>query len=152
MEIAVPRAGLRRIREWLDGQRVAAHVLPVGGLKIRDPERAICLNFVELTRPADLSGLMEDAVEAATRDGHTLTTEDGVSLALVPVEHLVAIKLGTGEDEDRRDAIRLIRDVDVDVATIRRLAAKHLGVGGAIRFEVILREIGHPAKQDLGES
>ena len=66
---------------------------------------------------------------------------------LVPPEHLVAMKLGTGRPEkDDRDAKRLLRGVpDLDVTALRSLVARFLGPLGTNRLEEVLSEIGHPA-------
>ncbi len=153
LDIAVSRASLRKIRDWLIERGIRPLELPIGGVKVRDPDRNVNVDFIERSQNGDLSALFEEAVEAAIQARLTLAIDDRLVLPLVPAEHLVAMKIGTGEAKDERDAIQLIREVRLDVVEIRRLAARHLGVAGANRFEAILRDIGHPAaKRDYTTS
>lgn len=145
-DFAVTRAGLLALRDWLRQQGLALRELPIGGVNVHDPAAAINVDFIERTRDGDLSPLFADAIEAAAGAG-LVADIGGVSLPLVPAEHLAAMKLGTGRPEkDDRDVKRLLRGVPgLDVTRLRDLVARFLGPLGTNRLEEILSEIGHPA-------
>jgi hypothetical protein len=143
LDIAVSRAALRKIRDWLQAHGYKTHELRIGGVNVAD--RTVNVDFIERSQDGDLSALFADAVKQAVRRGLVVDTESGEKLPIAPPEYIVAMKLATGELKDERDARRILESVPLEMARVRALVAKHLGVGAKNRLEVILRELGHSA-------
>jgi hypothetical protein len=142
LDVAVRREDLPRIRAWIEKQGLSARELGIGGVNVRAPETAVNVDFVDRTSPefGDLGLLFGEAIEAA----RVRVDVGGASLRLVPAEHLLAMKIATGEPDDARDAERLLLHAGVDVAAARKIVAAHLGALGMGVLEALLRQVGHP--------
>lgn len=131
--------------------------LEIGGVNVEVGERGVNVDFIHRLSEiwGDLSGLYLEAIAAAEEEGVFLVDEDGTPLVPIPVvppEHLVAMKIATGEDKDRRDAYRLIAfgTDEVDVEAVRELLRRHGGASDLARFEQVLRDAGHPGAHIRG--
>jgi len=152
LDLAVSREDLIRLRGWLAGQQdLSVRELSIGGVNVGKPAEGISVDFVDRTSPewGDLGLLFEEAVQWARSSGRKVELA-GKRLHVVGPEHLVAMKLGTGERKDDDDARRLLEaaargELPLAVAELRALAAEHLGPAGRGRLEALLREAGHPA-------
>lgn len=146
LDIAIRRADLPRLLEWLAARRLPIRTLPIGGVNVADPATGANVDFIDRTSPewGDLSPLFEEAVASARASGETATV-GGVALPLVPAEVLTAMKVATGTRKDREDAARVLRGVPLSVDRVRRLVAAHAGPAGIGALEDLLREVGHPA-------
>ncbi|MBM4318536.1 MAG: hypothetical protein FJ125_00900 [Deltaproteobacteria bacterium] len=144
MDIAVARENMPFIRDWLARHGLRTRELPIGGINVFYPDLHINIDFIERSSPlyGDLSALFSKAIKAAYKLGE-IVNAGGADLLVVPPEHLVAMKLATGDDDDEEDAGRVLENVDVDVEQIRLLLREHVGIGSLGRFENILRRIGH---------
>ncbi len=91
----------------------------------------------------DFSPLFEDAIQYAIKQGETIEVGDDLLFVVSP-EHLVAMKIGTGEKKDEDDAESLLADAEIHINNTRSIILKFLGPGSLNRFEVMLRKIGHP--------
>lgn len=143
MDIAVTQEGLNRIRNWLNDQNIQYLGLEIGGISV-DHAGQINVDFItRCCEFGDFSPLFEDAIHHATEHGETIEAGNG-RLAVVSPEHLVAMKIGTGEKKDEDDAAALLRDADIHISNTRSIILRFLGPGSLSRFEVMLRNIGHP--------
>lgn len=143
MDIAVTREGLHKIRKWLHDRQIKFIDLEIGGINVDRPGR---INVDFITRRCgfgDFSPLYEDAIRYAVAHGETIEV-GGDQLVVVSPEHLIAMKIGTGEKKDEDDAETLLEDADICIDTTRNIVSKFLGPGSQSRLEVMLRKIGHP--------
>ncbi|MDM8548882.1 hypothetical protein QUF72_02340 [Desulfobacterales bacterium HSG2] len=148
MDIAVTREGLHRIRKWLNERQIKYLELEIGGINVDRPNQ---INVDFITRYCafgDFSPLFEDAINFATEHGETIEVGEDELFVMSP-EHLVAMKIGTGEKKDEDDAEALLGDADIHIDNTRSLILKFLGPGSLSRFEVMLRKIGHPSAKSV---
>jgi len=146
VDLAVIRDDMPKVRAWLAASAGRTTELSIGGVNSRHPETGVNVDFIDRTQRGDFSALFAAAVRAARRKGAKAVPVPGRGrVPVVPAEHLVAMKILTGEYRDRRDVERLIlRIPDLDLVKTRRLVKQHLGPVGRNLLEVILREVGHP--------
>jgi len=98
-----------------------------------------------------LSQLFNDAIAQAFNDRNTVNIGE-VSLYLVPVEHLIIMKIATAERKDEDDARRLIEmAASTNVSQLRKLTSTYLGPLGKAKLENLLREAGHPEARPRGK-
>jgi hypothetical protein len=144
VDVALSAAGLLKVCAYLAARGVETHALPIGGVNAV-AAGGVNVDFITRTGElGDLGPLFEDAVHVAGQNGKCVTV-GGKDLLLVPLEHLVAMKIATMERKDEEDAQRLLNAANVNVDKLRILVTKFLGPLGPSRLEVVLREIGHPA-------
>ncbi len=91
----------------------------------------------------DFSPLFENAIYDAIKHGETIEVGDDKLFVVLP-EHLVAMKIGSGEKKDEDDAEVLLGNVEMHIDNTRSIISKFLGPGSLSRFEVMLRKIEHP--------
>jgi hypothetical protein len=146
LDLAVSRLDMPFVRGWLHKEGLHTRELSIGGVNVSYPEDGVNVDFVDRTSRlyGDLGSLFAGAVQAAVESGLTAQIGD-FAFPLAPPEYLIAMKMATGEDDDERDAGRLVAHADVDVSAARALLAEHAGVAAMGRFEVLLRRSGHPA-------
>jgi hypothetical protein len=110
--------------------------------------KEIGVDFVD--RYPELSRLFAAAVrEAQTRGPRAVIGR--LSIPVAPKDFLVAMKVGTNEDKDERDAQRLLGTIPVEeYRPLRSLVRRYLGPAGAIRLDVIAAKIGHPGPKAGG--
>ncbi len=143
LDIAVSKSGLFEIRKYFFGRQYEIRELQIGGLNVRYGAN-VNVDFIDRSAIewSDYSRLFESAIDEAVKSNRTLDVGNK-SLLLVSADHLVVLKLATGESKDEDDAKVLLSQVDVDITAIRTLISKHLGPSGRNRFEIILKDIGH---------
>ena len=146
LDVAVSREDLPRVRAWLAKHGEPMRELSIGGVNVHHPDDGVNVDFIDRTATewVDLGDLYAAAIQAALDSG-LLEEVGGGPLPLVPPIYLVAMKLATHERKDEVDALRVLQHAFVDVEELRRVVQTHLGRGEAIRLEVFLRDIGHPA-------
>jgi hypothetical protein len=83
--------------------------LSIGGIGVRDGQRKI--DFID--RRLYHATLFREAIDSASRDRRVLSV-GRVKLPLVSAEHLVAMKMISGEPKDDRDAKRLLEHVKLN--------------------------------------
>ena len=114
--------------------------LGIGGIGVKAPGAAI--DFID--RHPYFSRLFSDAVNKAI----VLSAKIGarsVELPVVPLPHLVAMKMVSGETSDDKDVEELLMTVSADgYGEVRDLVQEHLGRASAERLDVIARRVGHP--------
>jgi hypothetical protein len=150
LDMAVGRQDNVIIREWLARQGLRTRNLPIGGVNVYYPESHVRVDFIDRSNDAygDLGALFLDAIQEASARGFAVTIGKAV-LPLAPAEHVVVMKLATGEDKDERDAERLLLNVPgLDVDEVRGLINRFArGLTG--RLDAVLRRIGHPAARKM---
>lgn len=114
--------------------------LGIGGIGVKAPGAFI--DFVD--RHPYFSGLFSDAVSKAKVVSAKLGDEL-VELPVVPLPHLVAMKMVSGEPSDDKDVEELLMTLPPDgYGAVRDLVQEHLGRASAERLDVIARRVGHP--------
>ena len=145
LDMAVSGQDRQIVTRWLEKQGLRTRTLSIGGVNVYYPESRINVDFIDRTNEAygNLGGLFSDAIKEASARGYTVPIGSAV-LPLAPVEHVVVMKLVTGEDKDERDAERLLLHVEgLDVDEVRLLINRFAG-GLMGRLDAVLRRIGHP--------
>jgi len=138
VDFAVARADTERLEEVVRAAGYQPLPLSIGGFGIRAGDLRV--DFID--RRVDFELLFAEAVQAAARDSTVTLTADGTAVHVVPLAHLVAMKIATGERKDEDDVRRLLRVADVDYAGIRSVVRKHAGPGTANRLDRIAVEVG----------
>ncbi|MFH0926203.1 MAG: hypothetical protein V1872_11360 [bacterium] len=152
IDIAVTKEDLPKIYAWLAEHKITTiRQLVLGGINVNQVKESINIDFITRSGEfGDLSQLFEDAIKEALKSKRTIEI-GGEVLSLVSSEHLIAMKIGTGEREDERDAARVLDYAKVDVKKARHLVMTFLGPAGIGKLEAILREIGHPSARKRGK-
>lgn len=126
--------------------------LEIGGINVR-AAGGVSVDFIHRQSSflGDLSPLFDEAITAARESGSTVEIQ-GDDYPIVPLEHLVAMKIATAEEKDRKDATRLLAHAreEVDVGRVRELLASHGGPAALALFEQVLRDVGHPGAHGQG--
>ncbi len=140
VDFAVPYGNADRIARVARERGYTVTVLSIGGIGIDSSAGPV--DFID--RHPYLSDLFADAVRAAGEEGKRIGTEGG-DVPVVPLDHLVAMKMMSGEPSDDKDVEELLTNVRQEhYRELRELVAKHLGRGSAERLDVLARRIGHP--------
>jgi len=141
IDIAITQQDQKNLVSYLVDRGFKVRELSIGGFNISDDQ--IQIDFIHRNSKewGDLSSLFEEAIEQSTdikvAIGHA-------ELLLIPVEYLIAMKIGTTETKDENDARLLIESVDsVKIKELRKIVHAHLGPMGKSKLENLLREVGH---------
>ena len=139
IDLAVPREFIASVEEQLKKRNIAYRPLTIGGIGTTDKE--ILIDFID--RRQFHRNLFRDAIEQAQNQRHTIQIGT-VTLPLVPVEYLVALKMVSGEPKDDNDVKRLLEYAELDYKKSREIVMNHLGPATADRLDVFAREVGRP--------
>ncbi len=153
LDIAISQTDLPAIMAYLTNKGFDIRELSIGGLNITDERENIKIDFIHRNSAewGDLSRLFNDAIAQAF-DNRNIVCIGEVSLYLVPVEHLITMKIATAERKDEEDAKRLLEMADsTDIGQLRELMSIHLGPLGKAKLENLLREVGHPEARPRGK-
>ncbi len=152
LDIAISQGDQPVIVSYLSDKGFSIRELSIGGFNITEERENVKVDFIHRNSRewGDLSRLFEDAIDKSLESRNTVTM-GGISLYLVPVEHLIGMKIATAERKDEDDARWLIETVDsVDVGKLRSLMSTYLGPLGKAKLENLLREAGHPEARPRG--
>lgn len=139
--VAVPVGVAERAAETLRGDTLEARPLLIGGVGLRDPARRLRLDLID--RRFHFAALFAEAIDEARRSGRQV--EVGARrLPLVSREHLLAMKMVSGEPKDDADVRRLLQVDELDYKVARAAVARHLGPASASRLDALAREAGRP--------
>jgi hypothetical protein len=116
-------------------------LLRIGGVAVRDETRSLRVDFID--RRFHLAGLFRHAIEEAAAARRT-TAVGELRVPLVSLEHLLAMKLASGEPKDDADVRRILRLEALDYVKARALVDEHLGFATANRLDTMAREAGRP--------
>jgi hypothetical protein len=133
VDFAVPEADMNAVAHEARARGYQLLPLAIGGFGIRTEDKRI--DFID--RRVDFGALFAEAVEAARDQELATTTRSGRRLLVTPPEHLVAMKLATGDPHDERDVERLLRQEHFDYAGCRAVVRRHLGPAAANRLDHI---------------
>jgi hypothetical protein len=140
-DIAVPVGVAERAAERLQGDDVETRALRIGGVGLRDAARGLRIDFID--RRIDFGRLFAEAIDEARSSGRRVQV-GARRVPLVALEHLLAMKLVSGEPKDDIDARRLLQLERLDYARAREIVARHLGPASANRLDALAREAGRP--------
>jgi hypothetical protein len=154
VDYAVSTEHIQQIVDSANARGYVTTDLDIGGINVEVAALGINVDFIHRNSRilGDLSGLFQNAIDAAHAEATFLAEGEGdgadvmSTVPLVPISHLVAMKMATGEPEDEKDAKRLMAfgSEEVDVERARALLHRYGGPSAIARFEQVLREVGHP--------
>lgn len=153
MDIAISQGDQPAIVSYLTDKGFKIRELAIGGFNITQDRENVRVDFIHRNSAewGDLSRLFEEAIEKSFESRNTVTIGN-ISLFLVPVEYLIAMKIGTTERKDEEDAKHLLEMADSpDIIKLRDVTSSYLGPMGKAKLENILREIGHPGARPRGK-
>jgi hypothetical protein len=140
VDFAVPHSAFPRVIEAAREEGYSLNPLPIGGWALR--AKGIAVDFID--RHPELGALFAAAIRAARETGCRARV-GRLSVPVVPIDFLIAMKVATGEPKDESDVEALVQAVpDAAYAPLRALVRKYLGPAGALRLDVIARRVGHP--------
>jgi hypothetical protein len=139
IDIAVPLESTTEIEQQLKQRNLACRPLTIGG--IGTAEKDIHLDFID--RRQYHQALFRKAIEATQQQGHTVNF-GSVTLPLIPIEYLIALKMVSGEPKDDGDVKKLLAHAELDYKRSREIVMKYLGPATADRLDVFAREAGRP--------
>jgi hypothetical protein len=140
-DFAVPVGSAEPAAERLRGAATAVRPLRIGGVAVRNRERRLRIDLVD--RRFHFAKLFADAI-AEAGDAARRARVGGVEVPLVSLEHLLAMKLVSGEPRDDADVRRILQREGLDYRRARDLAERHLGPASANRLDALARETGRP--------
>ena len=133
-DFAVPHDHIGRAAEVAREMGYQVRKLPLG---YAVEGEGISIDFVD--HHPHYERLYLEAVKAARREAAEGETP------IVPLDYLIAMKIGARRTEDERDVRALLPLVDGDeYQNIRRLVHDYLGRVAALDLDILAREIGHP--------
>jgi hypothetical protein len=141
VDVAVPVGSAEPAAEWLNAEGVERRSLRIGGVAIRDESRHLRIDFID--RRFHLARLFGEAIDDAAAVGRVTIVGD-LEVPLVSLEHLLAMKLASGEPKDDADIRRILRLDTLNYPKARALAQEHLGFATANRLDAMAREAGRP--------
>jgi len=140
VDFAVPYGHTDRVAAAARDHGYEVSELSIGGYGVR--ARKLLVDFID--RHPHLSRLFADAVKAA-KVQQFQTGEDSIDLPIVPLHHLVAMKLVSAELLDDRDVEELLMKVpEEEYRDLHQLVTEYLGYASAQRLDSLARRIGHP--------
>lgn len=124
-----------KIEAELSGQGSEYKHLRIGGIGIR--EKGINIDFID-RRLHGVDSLFGEAIEQASGEVYV----DDTRIPVVSLEHLIAMKIVSGEPKDDNDIRKLLNLENVIYKKARDITEKHLGMITAERLDVFAREAG----------
>lgn len=140
-DFAVPVGAAEPAAERVASGGAELRPLRIGGVAVRDEAHNLRIDFVD--RRFHFASLFSAAIEEARVSGR-VTKAGALSVPLVSLEHLLAMKMVSGEPEDDADVRRILRLQALDYRGARGLVEQHLGVATANRLDAMAREAGRP--------
>jgi hypothetical protein len=125
----------------LGGENVETHPLRIGGVAVRDDARNLRIDFID--RRVHLAGLFRKTIEEASAAGR-VTRVGELDVPLASLEHLLAMKMVSGEPKDDADVRRILRLEILDYGVARSIVEEHLGFATANRLDTMARDAGRP--------
>jgi hypothetical protein len=140
-DLAVPVGVAARAAEVLRESTTEIRPLRIGGVGVRDAGRGLSIDLID--RRFHFAPLFRDAIAEALASGRKARV-GGIHVSLVSLEHLLAMKLVSGEPKDESDARRILQREDLRYPVARAIVERHLGVASANRLDAMAREAGRP--------
>jgi len=141
VDLAVPVGSAEPAAERLRSATTEVRPLRIGGVGLRERDRGLRIDLVD--RRVHFSGLFQEAIAEAASSGRRARVA-GIEVPLVSLEHLLVMKMVSGEPKDEVDARRILQLETLDYARARGIAERHLGAASANRLDALAREVGRP--------
>jgi len=133
-DFAVPYGYADRVAKAAEAGGYKTKALPIGGFQLTKPGVVIDL----IDRHPRLDQLFADAVKAA-EDERT----DPEEVPVVPLKHLVTMKMVSGSRKDTGDVEHMLMEVaDEDYPAIRDAVDHYLGIAALERLNDLARAVG----------
>ncbi len=129
-----------KIEKQAAAQGLNYNHLYIGGIGIR--EKGINIDFID-RRLHKIDRLFSEAIENAS--GEVYVGEN--KIPVVSLDHLIAMKMVSGEPKDDNDLKKLLCLEKVNYKMVRRIVEKYLGPITTERLDVFAREVGVLPKQ-----
>jgi hypothetical protein len=140
-DFAVPVGAAEEAAQRLAAQGAVVRPLRIGGVGIRDEGRKLRIDLID--RRFHFARLFEEAIQHAAEHGSRARIS-GREFPVVSLEHLLAMKLVSGEPKDDIDARRILQLEALDYRDARAIVERHLGPASANRLDAMARELGRP--------
>lgn len=124
-----------KIEDEASKQGLNYEQLHIGGIGIR--EKGLNIDFID-RRLHGVDQLFTEAIENASGEVYV----DGNPIPVVSLEHLIAMKIVSGEPKDDKDLKTLLALKEVNYEKARSIVEKYLGSIIAERLDVFAREVG----------
>lgn len=124
-----------KIEDEASKQGLNYEQLHIGGISIR--EKGLNIDFID-RRLHGVDQLFTEAIENASGEVYV----DGNPIPVVSLEHLIAMKIVSGEPKDDKDLKTLLALKEVNYERARSIVEKYLGSIIAERLDVFAREVG----------
>jgi predicted nucleotidyltransferase len=124
-----------KIEDEASKQGLNYEQLHIGGIGIR--EKGLNIDFID-RRLHGVDQLFTEAIENASGEVYV----DGDPIPVVSLEHLIAMKIVSGEPKDDKDLKTLLALKEVNYEKARSIVEKYLGSIIAERLDVFAREVG----------
>jgi hypothetical protein len=141
VDLAVPVGAAEPAAERIRRPATEVRPLLIGGVAVREPERNLRIDLID--RRFHFGALFADAIAEAAAAGRRARV-GGVEIPLVSLEHLLAMKMVSGEPKDEIDARRILGLDRLDYPAARNLIERFLGPATANRLDALARETGRP--------
>jgi hypothetical protein len=128
VDFAVTQAGSAAVERMARAAGVPVSPLRIGGVSV--PVGGASADFID--RRVEVEPLFLAAIAAAKASGFTVEA-GAVSVLVVPLEYLVALKAVGVRPQDEADIARLLRIDELDYPRARAIVEQHLG-GVAARY------------------
>lgn len=135
VDFAVFLREIVKIEKEASKQGINYEQLHIGGIGIR--EKDLNIDFID-RRLHGVDQLFAEAIENASGEVYV----DGNSIPVVSLEHLIAMKIVSGEPKDDKDLKTLLALNDVKYEIAKNIVEKYLGSITAERLDVFAREVG----------
>jgi hypothetical protein len=122
VDFAVTRGGAASIERLLRDDHRAFSGLKIGGLSVEESDGHI--DFID--RRFGPHALFEEAIAAAETAG-TIIEAEGVTIPVVPLEYLIALKMVGARPQDDADLDFLLKRTELDFRAARNIVKQHLG-------------------------
>lgn len=124
-----------KIEDEASKQGLNYEQLHIGGIGIR--EKGLNIDFID-RRLHGVDQLFTEVIENASGEVYV----DGNPIPVVSLEHLIAIKIVSGEPKDDKDLKTLLALKEVNYEKPRSIVEEYLGSIIAERLDVFAREVG----------
>ncbi len=124
-----------KIEAEISRQGLHCNHLLIGGIGIR--EKGVNIDFID-RRLHHVDRLFGEAIEQASNEVYV----DDILVPVVSLEHLIAMKIVSGEPKDDNDIRKLLELKNVNYKKARNITEKYLGPITAERLDVFARQAG----------
>jgi hypothetical protein len=140
-DFAVPIGSAEPAADRIKDAEGQVRPLRIGGVGVRNEAAQIRIDLID--RRFYYGRLYQEAIAEAKASGRRVQVGDR-SVPLVSLEHLLAMKLVSGEPKDDVDARRILDLRALDYRRARAIVEQHLGHATANRLDTWGREVARP--------